>query len=202
MFAFRTAVIAAALAIATAAAAAPVDPAGVRPGAYAIEPTHTRVLFAVDHFGTSTWYGDFTHVSGTLKLDPKKPSASQVEVTVPVDSLSTTNAALDATLKGADWFDVAKFPTMTFRSTRVTVSGPGRASIAGDLTLHGITRPIVLQARFKGAAGPNAILKDYEIGFDLTGKLKRSDFGIKKYAATIGDNVDLIISAPFVRKGD
>jgi len=184
------------------AAAAPTEPATVLPGTYAIEPTHTRVLFAVSHFGVSTWYGDFTHVSGTLRLDPKNPAASQVEVSVPVGSLSTTNAALDATLKGADWFDAAQFPTMTFKSTKVTVLGPGRASIEGDLTLHGITRPITLEARFKGAAGPNAIIKSYMIGFDLTGQIKRSAFGVAKYGGTIGDDVDLIISAPFERKRD
>jgi polyisoprenoid-binding protein YceI len=156
----------------------------------------------VDHFGTSTWYGDFTHVSGTLKLDPKNPAASHVEVSAPTASLSTTNTDLDGTLKGADWFDVAKFPTMTFKSTKVTATGPGRASIEGELDLHGVTRPLTLEARFKGAAGPNAILKAYEIGFDLTGSLKRSDFGISRYAATIGDEVHLIISAPFERKGD
>jgi polyisoprenoid-binding protein YceI len=185
-----------------AAAAASTDPATVQSGTYAIEPTHTRVLFALDHFGVSTWYGDFTHVSGLLRLDAKNPAASGVEVSVPTDSLSTTNAALDGELKGADWFDVARFPTITFRSTKVTVLGPGRASIAGDLTLHGVTRPVVLEARFKGAAGPNAILRAYVVGFDLTGEIKRSDFGITKYAGSIGDDVRLIISAPFERQGD
>jgi len=183
----------------SASAAANTDPAAVQPGTYAIEPSHTRVLFAVDHFGTSTWYGDFTHVSGTLKLDPRNIAASEVTVSVPTDSLSTTNADLDETLKSADWFNVESFPTMTFKSTRVTSTGPGRASIEGDLTLHGVTRPVVLQARFKGAAGPNAILRAYQIGFDIRGKIKRSDFGLRKYLATVGDDVDLIISAPFNR---
>lgn len=196
------ALTAALLLAATSAAAAPTDPASVLPGTYAIEPTHTRVLFAVTHFGVSTWYGDFTHVSGQLRLDPKNPAASQVEVSVPTDSLSTTNTALDAALKGADWFDAARFPTMTFKSTKVTVLSPGRAQVEGELTLHGTTRPIVLEARFKGQSGPNAIIKSYMIGFDLTGQIKRSAFGIAKYGGTIGDDVDLIISAPFERKGD
>jgi polyisoprenoid-binding protein YceI len=187
---------------ATAAAAAPVDPASVQPGTYAIEPRHTRVLFAVEHFGVSTWYGDFTHASGVLKLDPKTPAASRVEVSVPTDSLSTTNVELDATLKGPDWFDVARFPTMTFKSTKVTVTGPGRASIEGELALKGVTKPVVLEATFKGAAGPNAIVTAYTIGFDLRGRIKRSDFGIRRYLGTVSDDVELIISAPFERKGD
>ncbi|HEY3950837.1 YceI family protein [Phenylobacterium sp.] len=183
-------------------AAAPTDPAAVQPGTYAIEPRHARVLFAVEHFGVSTWYGDFTHVSGTLKLDPKDPSASRVEVSLPTDSLSTTNAELDATLKGPDWFAAAQFPTVSFRSTKVTVTGPGHASIEGELTLKGVTRALVLEATFKGAAGPNAVIPAYTIGFDLRGHLKRSAFGVSRYLGTVGDDVELIISAPFERKGD
>jgi polyisoprenoid-binding protein YceI len=184
-----------------AAVAQPVSPAAVQGGTYAIEPTHTRVLFAVDHMGTSTWYGDFTHASGTLKLDPKTPAASSVEVSVPMASVSTTNSVLDGELKSADWFDAAKFPTMTFKSTKVTVTGPGRASVAGELTLHGVTKPIVLEARFKGA-GPSPMTKAYMVGFDATGKIKRSQFGVTKYVPLVGDEVDLILSAPFVRKGN
>ncbi len=204
MSALRPLVLAAGLLIAPCAAfaAPPVDPATVQPGVYAIEPRHTRVLFAVTHFGVSTWYGDFTHVSGTLSLDPKNPAADQVEVSVPVNSLSTTNADLDETLKGADWFDAAQFPNMTFKSTKVTITGPGRARIDGDLTLHGITKPVTLEARFKGAASPGPALKVYTVGFDLTGTLKRSDFGVARYLGSISDDVDLIISAPFERKGD
>jgi polyisoprenoid-binding protein YceI len=189
-----------AAATAASAAAAP-NPASVQGGTYAIEPTHTRLLFAVDHFGTSTWYGDFTHASGSLKLDPKNPAASQVEVSVPIASVSTTNAVLDGELKSPDWFDAAKYPTMTFKSTKVTVTGPGRATVAGELTLHGVTKPVVLDARLKGA-GPNPMTKAYMVGFDATGKIKRSEFGVTKYVPVVGDEVTLILSAPFVRKGD
>lgn len=181
-----------------AAAAQPVNPASVQPGAYAVEPTHARILFAVDHFGTSTWYGDFSHASGSLTLDPKSPAASRVEVTVPVASISTTNSVLDGELKAPDWFDAAKYPTMTFRSTKVTQTGPGRASVAGELTLHGVTRPVVLDARFKGA-GVNPLSKAYTVGFDATGKIKRSEFGVTKYVPLVGDEVELILSVPFVK---
>src|SRR5450432_3143254 len=118
--------------------------AAVQPGAYAIEPTHTRILFSINHLGTSTWYGDFTGASGTAKIDPAHPAASSVEVSVPVASVSTTNATLDGELKGPDWFDAAKFPTMTFKSTQVRATGPNEGEIVGDLTLHGVTRPVTL----------------------------------------------------------
>ncbi|MDB5476942.1 MAG: YceI family protein [Phenylobacterium sp.] len=197
------AALAAALALmaTTAATAQPASPATVQAGTYAIEPSHTRVLFAVDHMGTSTWYGDFTHASGSLKLDPKNPAASQLDVSVQMASVSTTNAVLDGELKGPDWFDAAKYPAMTFHSTKVTVTGPGRATVAGELTLHGVTKPVVLDARFKGA-GPNPMTKAYTVGFDANGKIKRSAFGVSKYVPLVGDEVDLILSAPFVRKGD
>jgi polyisoprenoid-binding protein YceI len=197
----RAAAFAACLALtaATAAAAPAPKAAGPQSGTYAVEPTHTRVLFAVDHMGTSTWYGDFTHASGTLKLDAANPAASQLEVSVPMDSVSTTNTVLDGELKSADWFDAAKFPTMTFKSTKITVTGPGRATVAGELTLHGVTKPVVLQARLKGF-GPNPMTKAYAVGFDATGKIKRSEFGVTKYVPLVGDEVDLILSAPFVKK--
>ena len=100
---------------AAAPGAAP-DFAAVQPGDFAIEPVHTRILFSLSHLGFSTWYGDFSHASGEAKIDPAHPSASSVEVSVPVASIETTNAVLDQELKGADWFDAAKFPTLTFKS--------------------------------------------------------------------------------------
>lgn len=182
-----------------AAAAAPTAPSQVQAGTYAIEPVHTRIVFAVDHFGTSTWYGDFSKASGALTLDPKNPGASSVSVEVPVATVSTTNGVLDGELKGADWLDAAKCPTMTFKSTKVTPTGPDRATVAGDLTLHCVTKPVVLQARFHGAA-VNPLSHAYTVGFDATGKIKRSQFGVTKYVPMVSDDVELILSAPFVKK--
>ena len=202
MQAYRSAAIIAGLVLAASGAAvAQPKPAAVQGGTYAVEPSHTRVLFAVDHMGTSTWYGDFTKTSGALKLDAKSPAASHLEVSIATDSVSTTNAKLDEELKSADWFDAAKFPAITFKSTKVTVTGPDRADIAGELTLHGVTKPVVLHAKLKGS-GPNPMTKAYTVGFDATGRIKRSEFGVTKYVPLVGDEVDLILSAPFVRKGD
>jgi polyisoprenoid-binding protein YceI len=156
------------------------------------------VVFAVDHFGTSTWYGDFTHASGTLKLDPANLAASQVEVSVPVASVSTTNSVLDGELKSAAWLDAAKCPNMTFKSTKVTPTGPDRATIAGELTLHCVTRPVTLQARLHGA-GTNPLTHAYTVGFDATGQIKRSEFGVTKYVPVVSDEVQVILSAPFVK---
>lgn len=187
------------LAATVVAAAQPTTaPSQAQAGVYHVEPNHTRVLFAVDHLGFSTWYGDFTGVSGALVLDPKAPAKSAVEVSIPVASVSTTNAVLDRELKDPTWLDAAKYPTMTFKSTKVSVTGPGRATVDGNLTLHGVTRPVALTATFKGA-GVNPLTKAYTVGFEVRGKIKRSEFGVTKYAGMIGDEVTLIISAPFER---
>jgi len=168
-------------------------------GAYKIEPSHTRVLFAVNHMGFSTWYGDFTGASGSLQLDPVNPSHSHLQVSVPTASVVTTNATLDGELRSADWFDAPRYPTITFTSTNVVPTGPGAADVTGDLTLHGVTRPVTLHARFNGA-GVNPLDKAYTTGFEVSGKIKRSDFGVTKYVPLVGDSVDLIISAAFEKQ--
>jgi polyisoprenoid-binding protein YceI len=172
----------------------------VQAGAYKIEPVHTRVLFAVSHLGFTTWYGDFTGASGTLQLDTADPSRSRVEISVPVASVSTTNAKLDGELKSADWFDAARYPAISFRSRTVTPSGPAQADVTGDLTLHGVTRPVTLHARFN-AAGVNPLDKAYTVGFEVSGKIRRSEFGVTKYVPMVGDEVELIISAAFEKAG-
>ena len=175
------------------------DPSAVQGGTFAVEPTHTRVMFAVSHMGFSTWYGDFTQTAGSLTLDAKNPAADSLDVTVQTASVATTNAHLDGELRDPTWFDAAKYPTIRFRSTRVTPTGPGRADVTGDFTLHGVTRPLVLHAVFNGA-GQNAMSKAYTVGFEGTGAMRRSDFGVTKYVPLVGDEVRITISGAFERK--
>jgi polyisoprenoid-binding protein YceI len=180
------------------AAAPPVtqDPAKVPAGTYTIEPNHTQVLFSVNHMGFSFFAGEFSGASGTAVLSAKKPAAMSVSVSVPVASVSTTSAKLTEELKEADWLDAAKYPTMVFRSTKVTETGPGTADIDGTLTLHGVTKPLTLHATFVGA-GVNILDKKETAGFSLTGSLKRSDYGVTKYVPLISDMVTLTINAAF-----
>jgi polyisoprenoid-binding protein YceI len=197
----RAAVALACLTIAGAsvAVAAPsTDPDAVQAGTYNVEPMHTRVLFSVLHMGFTHYYGDFTGASGKLTIDPKTLDAASVQVSIPTASVSTTNTTLDGELKGGQWLDAAADPTITFVSTKVTRTGPKTATIDGNLTLHGVTRPVSLDATFNGA-GSNMLSHKYTIGFDAVGHLNRSDFGVKTYVPLISDNVDLIISAAFER---
>ena len=172
------------------------NPAAVRPGAYVIEPTHTRVLFSVSHMGFTTYYGEFPGASGQLMLDSAHPDASRLDVTVPIAPVTTTNTKLDGELRSPDWLDAARFPTAMFHSTHITLAGANDAEVAGDLTLHGVTRPVVLHAHFNGA-GVNPVAHDYTAGFEVSGVIKRSEFGVTKYVPLIGDDARLIISAAF-----
>lgn len=176
------------------------NPASAHAGAYTVEPSHTRIQFRVSHMGFTTWWGDFTGASGRLTLDPARPGASAVEVSVPTASVSTTNATLDGELKGPEWLDAAKFPQIGFRSTSVTRTGADTADVAGQFTLHGVTRPLVLHARFNGA-GVNPLDKHYTVGFEATGRIKRSDFGVSKYVPLVGDEVAITVSAAFEQPG-
>ena len=176
------------------------DPAKVHPGIYTVEPEHTEVLFAISHFGFSTYYGRFAQASGTLVFDPATPANSTLFVSVPSASVSTASDKLNAILKDTGWFEAARFPALTFKSTKVTVTGIDRGVVTGDLTLRGVTRPLTLEVTFDGAGVDPADSK-YTIGFDATGTLKRTDYGISTFAPYIGDEVRLILSGAFVKQG-
>ncbi len=202
----RSYALAGALAAALLAASAPnalaqasSDAASVKAGTYKVEAYHTQIGFSVLHFGFTPFSGFFSGASGSLKLDPAHPSASALDVSVPVQSVTTTVGQLDTELKGAQWFDAAQFPNATFKSTTIVLVGKDRATITGDLTLHGVTRPVVLNAHFVGA-GVNPLDKAYTVGFEATGTFKRSDFGVKTYVPMVGDDVTLTIAGAFERQ--
>lgn len=187
----------AALAVsARAQAPASADPASVQSGVYVVEPDHTQVGFSVLHLGFSRYDGVFSKASGELKLDPQALQATSLDVTVPVDSVQTTSVKLDGVLKSDQWLNAAKYPTMRFRSTSINRTGPATATIAGDLTLHGVTRPVVLKARLVGA-GVNPLDRTYTAGFFVTGVIKRSDFGVDALVPMVSDQVGLTINAAF-----
>ncbi len=191
-----TALVVACALIAAAAQAAPVADAS---GVYVVEPDHTEILFGVSHLGFSTYYGQFPGASGSLTLDAKHPANSKLDISVPMASVMTASPKLNEELAGAQWLDAGKYPTMTFHSTKVVPTGPTTADVTGDLTLHGVTHPVTLKATLNKAAD-NPMMKTYSAGFEATGHIKRSDFGVKTYVGPIGDDVTLIISAAFNRK--
>ena len=175
------------------------DPAQIPAGTYAVDPGHTQVGWRVSHMGFSNYAGGFSDVSGTLELQPKNPAAAKLSVKIPVASVTTTSTKLTDELKGDQWLDAAKFPDMTFVSTKVAPAGKDHAKVTGDLTLHGVTKPVTLDVTLVGA-GVNPLSKKYTVGFEATGTLKRSEFGVKTYVPLIGDELHLTIAGAFEKQ--
>lgn len=174
-------------------------PTNVKAGTYAIDSYHTLVQFGVTHFGINEFFGTFPGATGSLTIDPKNLATTTLDVTVPVARVSTTNTTLDTELVSADWLDAGQFPTMRFVSTKVTRTGAKTATVVGNLTLHGVTKPVTLQATFN-AAVTNPMTKAYTLGFKGSGVIKRTDFGVSKYAPLVSDATKITISAAFENK--
>jgi polyisoprenoid-binding protein YceI len=191
---------AAALAIAGAAVAQQLDltskPAEVRAGSYALDPAHGKITWSVSHMGFSTYVGQFTDVKADLRLDPANPTASRLTAEAKTGSARTLSDQLDAHLKTADFLDVARFPTATFKATGIRMTDADSAEITGNLTLRGVTKSIVIAADFN-QAGTNPVDKHYTVGFDGEAKIKRSDFGINYGLPLLGDEVTLHFEAEF-----
>lgn len=168
-------------------------------GTYRTDPSHTLVGWKVSHFGFNDYFGQFGDVAGTLNLDPANPSRASVDITVPVSGLSTASSALTAHMQRADFFDMPNHPTVRFVSTAVEVT-QDRVVIAGNLTIRGTTRPVILSTRFVGA-GTNPYNRQDTIGFHATTTIRRSDFGMSYGVPMVSDDVELTISAAFEKQG-
>jgi polyisoprenoid-binding protein YceI len=172
------------------------DLAKVEGGDYEMDGGHTRILFAYTHFGFSTSSGFFSQSTAKLHFDPKAPTKSTLDVAIDLNGIDTTVAKLDEHLKGPAFFDVAKFPTASFKANAIAVTGPNTGTVTGDLTVHGVTKPVTLDVTFNGGA-PHPMAKVFTLGFNATGHLKRSDFGIGAYAPAVSDDITLTISTEF-----
>lgn len=162
-------------------------------GTYTVDPGHSQVAFSVNHLGFSTYHGLFGDVTGSMTIDPKTPAKAKVSIDIPISGLKTTVPALDEHLKKADFFDAEKYPTAHFEATSIRPSGK-TARITGNLTLKGVTKPVVLDATFIGAG---TMMGKRTVGFDATTTIKRSDFGVSYGIPLVPDAVPLQISVAF-----
>jgi polyisoprenoid-binding protein YceI len=181
----KTLLIAALFAFAGSAFAAPVT--------YKIDPNHTNVLASWSHFGFSNPSLNFGQADGTIVYDADKVSASSVQVTLPLTGLSALADQFYDHLTSADWFDAAKYPSATFKSTKVEAAGEGKLKVTGDLTVKGVTKPVVLEVKLN-KAGVQPLAKREAIGFDATATVKRSEFGLGNYVPNVSDEVTLRIT--------
>lgn len=168
-------------------------PAFAAPVTYKLDPTHTNVLAQWSHFGFSNPSADFGGVEGTLVYDAANVANSSVQVTLPLSGLEGFSAKFNEHLRSADFFDAAKFPNATFKSTKVEAAGEGKLKVTGDLTVKDITRPVVLDVTLN-KAGDHPMTKTPTIGFDATTTLSRTEFGVGNYAPAVSDEVKLRIT--------
>jgi polyisoprenoid-binding protein YceI len=191
-----------------AAHAAPASAAPVPAGSYALEKSHASLLFSVDHLGFSHYTARFKQFDAQLQFDPNNLAASKLTATVDARSIETdfpdpAKIDFNAMLRGDQWLNAGQFPEMTFRSTKVEVLGAGKMRVCGDFTLHGITKPLVLETTYNGGYAGHPMDPHARIGFSARGALLRSDYGINFGIPSPGskmgvsDRVDIVIEVEF-----
>jgi polyisoprenoid-binding protein YceI len=187
------------IAVAAGLAAALSLPAAAATSSWQIDPAHSSAQFAVKHLMISTVRGAFTSVKGSLQFDDKDITKSTVDVTIEVNSVDTRVPDRDKDLKSDHFFDADHFPTITFKSKRVEQVAQGKLKVTGDLTIHGITKEVVLDVD-----GPTAPVKDpwgnQRIGVNASSKITRQDFGITYGPGMIGDEISITIDAELTQK--
>ncbi len=186
----------------------PDSSAAVPAGAYALDKAHASLIFKVSHIGFSNYTARFKRFDAKLQFVPSKLTASKLSATVDVKSLETDypdplKLDFNAQLLGKELFDAAQYPTMEYRSTRVEETGPKSIRIHGDLTMHGVTKPVTLEATYNGGYASHPFEPNARIGFSAHGTLKRSEFGMSYGIPApgttmgVGDEVTIIIETEF-----
>ena len=184
--------ISSALAVTTMASAA-------LPTQWQLDNSHTRVGFSVEHMGFSTVMGHFSNVDGTVQFDLKNPNQTQLNFVIDTDSIDTAWAARDKHLKTDEFFNVEKYPTMSFKSTQVNFINPQQAKVTGDFTLLGQTKPLTLNLTLKKIDN-SPLTKEPVIGFRATGNIDRTAYGMDAYSQGVTTNVPIQIDGELVEK--
>lgn len=163
------------------------------PAPWQLDHAHTQVFFTVSHLGFTEMLGQFRKFDAKLSLDPEDWSRSSVEATIEAGSVDMNHDGLNEHLRNEDFFDVERFPTLQFRSTKVENLGGDRLRIHGELTLRGVTQPVSLEARIN-KFGEHPMRKIPWVGFRAEGKIRRSDFGMKYALGPVGDEIGILIN--------
>ena len=166
------------------------------PGSYQIDKQHTSVLFKINHMGLSTFVGRFNAVDASLEFDPMHIENAKLSAVINISSIDVNNNDLAETLRGSSWFEADKYPQALFNTTSVEVVDATRAKFNGNLTLHGVTAPIVLDVEFNGG-GKNMLTGRYTLGFTATTRFKRSHYGMDYLIPAVGDEVNVEVFAEF-----
>ncbi|WP_152048105.1 YceI family protein [Aureimonas psammosilenae] len=171
-------------------------------GTYKADPAHTNVLWTVSHFGLSNYIGRFRTIAATLDLDASDPTKSKLTATIDPASVDTNYPGKDkdfnAEIASPMFLDAAKFGKIEFVSNKIETTGDNTGKVTGDLTLHGVTKPVVLDVKLNAQLNPHPMSKKPAIGFSATGTIKRSEFGIATLVGPVADDVKLTIESEFV----
>lgn len=162
------------------------------PMTYTLDNPHTQILFSVNHLGFSNSIGKFTDYTGKFVFDPENPAASSVDVTIKADSVDLAHDKWNDHLKAADFLNVEKFPSITFKSTKIDVTGDKAADITGDLTILGVTKPVVLKTVYN-KTDKHPYSGKTVAGFSATADIKRSDFGMAYGLPGVADDVKITL---------
>ena len=172
-------------------------------GVYTVDKTHASLIWKVSHAGLSNYTARFKSYDAEINFDPADITKSTVTAkidpaTLETDYVATAEKDFNKNLiTKEEWFNAGKFPEITFKSTKIEVTGENTGKIHGDLTFLGVTKPVTLDATFNGAYAVQPFSKKPAMGFSATGSITRSDFGLSTYVPMIGDKVDIIIEAEF-----
>ncbi len=166
---------------------------------YTFDKAHTQIIFSVNHLGFSESHGKFLDYDGSFTFDQAKPENSSVEVTIKTASIEMNDQAWNDHLKNADFFNVEKFPDMTFKSTAIKVTDEDSAEITGDLTLLGVTKPVTMTVDYN-KSDTHPYSGKYVSGFSAEAKIKRSDFGMTYGLPGVGDEVEIEIEVEGIRE--
>ena len=193
--------------VAGLAAFSPVDPQATNTQAddtqatetYKVDPVHTTAIFRVKHLGVTYFYGRFNETTGTFTLNTEDPSEMLFDVQIKTESVDTNATGRNNHLKSPDFFNAKQFPTISFKSESVQSRGENLYTVAGNLTLHGVTKPITVQMEFvgQGDKGPRF---GYRAGFDATFTIKRSDYGMNFMQGMLGDEVRIMVGLEGARQ--
>ncbi|MDR0534383.1 MAG: YceI family protein [Verrucomicrobiales bacterium] len=164
---------------------------------YQLDPAHTNLGFKIKHLGISWVSGSFKKFEGTVVVDTDTPANSKIKVTVEANSVDTGNTKRDTHLNSPDFFDTAKFPTLSFESTKLTDKGQGVFEVEGNFTLHGVTKPVTITLN---TAGPAAMQGQTRRGGDTEFTIKRSDYGMDKMVGPVGDEVKISLSFEAIKQ--
>jgi len=178
--------------------ALPLLPAFSQVDTWQLDPNHSAAHFAVRHMGISTVRGAFAKLAGTVQYDPAHPEQSVIDVTIDANSIDTRVEMRDKDLRSPNFFDVEKYPSITFKSKKVEAAGSGKLNVTGDLTIHGVTKEVILHVD-----GPTGPIKDprgnQHMGAAATTEVNRRDFGVNGVPGGVGDNVSITLDVEMIR---